>query len=115
MLANGVSFDSIHPHQYGSNSDLPHDTISINSSEVAGVGLQWNPSKYQEHQRLQVEVNQQFNLTSNTSLSQPTKTANRKHQINSLAFQAAKTQLTLLENKASKTKTKNDTRSKYGW
>lgn len=46
---------------------------------------------------------------------QPTKLQNRKHQINSLVFKAAETELQLLEMKTNRNRTKSETQRKYGW
>jgi 23S rRNA pseudoU1915 N3-methylase RlmH len=91
-----------------------HTLPSVALNEV-GVGSHWNSSKYEQQKQLEVEVNASFNIGGSHGLSQPNKQATRKHQISSLAFQAAKTQLSLLESKATRAKTKYETQSKYGW
>ncbi len=45
----------------------------------------------------------------------PSKTQNRKHQLNSLAMQAAQTELAMLDAKGSRMKSKSETQGKYGW
>jgi hypothetical protein len=81
--------------------------------EVEGIGS-WDSSKYEKQREREQEIQKSYNLTTG-AISQPTKMQNRKHQINSLAFQAAKMELQMLESKGARMKTKYETQSKYGW
>jgi hypothetical protein len=75
----------------------------------------WDESMYTATQQREAEVNASFKIGSNSAISQPTRTQSRKHQITSLAAQAAKTELAMLDAKGKRLKTKAETMSKYGW
>lgn len=70
----------------------------------------WDVVTYLAQQELETEL--QASLVDSNI---PTRTQNRKHQINSLAVQAAKMELSLLEAKGTKNRSKYETQAKYGW
>jgi hypothetical protein len=53
--------------------------------------------------------------TGGNLIAAPTKTQNKKHQINSLAMSAASVELELMEARGARSKSKSETQSKYGW
>jgi hypothetical protein len=79
---------------------------------------EWDNSAYIAQQERQRELQSMFNFTEkggDKMMSQPTKLQNKRHQINSLAFSAAESELDLLEAKGRQMKTKSETQAKYGW
>ena len=79
---------------------------------------EWDTEQYMMQQKRQEELKSMFNFSQkggDNALSQPTKLQNRRHQINSLVFSAAESELELLEAKGRQMKTKYETQSKYGW
>lgn len=76
----------------------------------------WDDSRYREQKKKEEELKSMFGSASgNNMIAQPTKNQNRKHQINSLAFSAAESELELLEARGRQYKTKAETQAKYGW
>lgn len=97
------------------NGDLSAAS-SLGASEVIpvqGAG-KWDSSVYREQKERELEVYKKYNLDKGTH-HQPTKSQNRKHQITSLHFQAAKVELALMESKSKSAKSKYETQMKYGW
>ena len=82
---------------------------------------QWNAHEYTAQQQREAEVAKQFNVriapgeSLAGKIAVPGKTASRKHQITSLVAQAAKTELSMLDAKGHKHKTKAETAGRYGW
>jgi hypothetical protein len=103
--------------------DIEYNLLNGNLSVIDDVAIAkeinvshaWNPEKYKEQQEREASVQKEFSLTHGSSFMQPTKTQNRKHQLTSLVFKAAQTELALLESRSSKMKTKSETQGKYGW
>mmetsp|Transcript_4126 Transcript_4126/g.6574 ORF Transcript_4126/g.6574 Transcript_4126/m.6574 type:complete len:207 (+) Transcript_4126:224-844(+) len=75
---------------------------------------EWNSFKYTEQQQREKEIRQEFGGNAK-NLSQVSKTANRKHQLNSLAMKAAETELAMLEKRGNRNLSKSQTQGKYGW
>lgn len=79
---------------------------------------EWDNSAYMAQQERQRELQSMFNFSEkggDKMMSQPTKLQNKRHQINSLAFSAAESELELLEARGRQMKTKYETQAKYGW
>ena len=98
-----------------------HNLIKNNIITVDNTGS-WDSSKYEAQKQKEYDVLKKYNLVSSgadgsggSAINQPSKQQNRKHHINSLAFNAAKAELALLDSKATRNKTKFETQSKYGW
>ena len=93
-----------------------NNLIKSNIIAVEGVGS-WDSSKYESQKQKEYDVLKKYNLVGGTdgTVNQPSKQQNRKHHISSLAFNAAKAELALLDSKATRNKTKYETQSKYGW
>lgn len=89
---------------------------SLGVSEVIPVqgSGKWDSSSYREQKERELEVYKKYNLDKGVH-HQPTKSQNRKHQISSLHFQAAKVELALMESKSKSSKSKYETQMKYGW
>mmetsp|Transcript_26435 Transcript_26435/g.26687 ORF Transcript_26435/g.26687 Transcript_26435/m.26687 type:complete len:412 (-) Transcript_26435:92-1327(-) len=78
----------------------------------------WNPNQYENQQKREAQLNSVFNFGQKGKdgmIAQPTKLQNKRHQINSLAFNAAQIELELLDAKGTRMKTKSETQAKYGW
>jgi hypothetical protein len=76
---------------------------------------QWDSSVYLAQQQLEAQSRAKFATGKGGSAAMPTKNQSRKHQINSLAAQAADMELIMLENQGKRTKSKSETQMKYGW
>ena len=77
---------------------------------------EWDNRKYAEQLKRETELNSMFSQSAGSGMmSQPTKVQSKRHQINSLAFNAAQMELELLDAKGARLKTKSETQSKYGW
>ncbi len=100
---------------------LLQGNISALDNGAAIVDVQqhteWDNAQYLEQQKRQQELQSTFNFKagSDKQIAQPTKMQNKKHQINSLAFSAAESELDLLEARGRQMKTKSETQAKYGW
>ena len=78
----------------------------------------WNPDLYGEQQKREALLSSAFNFGQkggDSMIQQPTKVQNRRHQINSLAFNAAQIEMELLDAKGARMRTKSETQAKYGW
>eukprot|EP01038_Epipyxis_sp_PR26KG_P009942 gene9942-13375_t len=95
------------------------DLSVINNEEVKTTEINasrsWDSEKYKTQLEREAMVYKEFNFNGATSANQPTKTQNRKHQLNSLLFKAAETELALLESRGNRSKSKSETQGKYGW
>eukprot|EP01041_Mallomonas_annulata_P003733 gene3733-7416_t len=102
--------------------ELLQGNISAVEEALPCVQLQanvepWNPYLYGEQQKREAQLTSAFNFGQNGKdqmISQPTKLQNKRHQINSLAFNAAQIELELLDAKGARMKTKSETQAKYG-
>lgn len=92
------------------------DPTSTKFVDVHSIN-QWDVDKYMDSQKRQQELQSIFfsNKSGDKMMSQPTKVQGKRHQINSLAFSAAQSEMELLEAKGNRLKTKHETQSKYGW
>jgi hypothetical protein len=95
----------------GDVSVIDNNVNIVNVS--AATTHHWDSMKYMDQQKREAEVNKMYGLTGSVAI--PTKVQNRKHQINSLAVQAASAELDLLEARTQRSKTKSQTQAKYGW
>lgn len=76
----------------------------------------WDDTRYREQKQRQQELQTMFgNPNGDKMVAQPTKNNSRKHQINSLMFSAAESELELLESRGRQSKSKAETQAKYGW
>lgn len=75
----------------------------------------WDSLEYMEQQEREASIQRSFSIGTSASMMQPTKNQNRKHQLTSLVFRAAQTELALLDAKSHRMKTKAETQRKYGW
>jgi hypothetical protein len=83
--------------------------------EVQGFN-QWDAGSYIDQQQKELQImNQYTNNGAMKSIAQPTKTQNRRHQLSSLALRAAETEISLLDVKSQRGKSKSQTQNKYGW
>ena len=94
----------------GNVSILPQEIV-----KELNVDRKWDASKYSDQQQREAMIHKEFGLTSQRSLMQPTKQMNRKHQLSSLAIKAAEVELSMLEARGSRMKSKSETQGKYGW
>jgi hypothetical protein len=88
---------------------------SIGAVKEMNVTNDWNSALYTAAQKSQADIQSQFKISGSASSMEPSRTQSRKHQITSLAAQAAKMEMALLEAKGTRMKTKAETKSKYGW
>ena len=88
--------------------------LSGSSMKEVKQDTTWDDSRYREQKQKEAEMQKMFG-GSNSMIAQPTKNQNRKHQINSLVYSAAQSELELLEARARQGKTKSETQAKYGW
>lgn len=91
-------------------------TEAVSASQVRG---EWDPRSVQTSSKPEkVEVQAQFwNMTRGAveTTTAPNKTQKRKHQINSLAFQAKQMEGDINAKKFTGLKTKAQTYGRYGW
>ena len=78
----------------------------------------WDSSKYNHQQEREAEIQSMFSFGQNAGekmIAQPSKNQHRKHQINSLAMQAAQVEMEMLDAKGARIRAKSETQAKYGW
>ena len=95
----------------GNLAALPDDapTMEMNANH------QWDATKYTDQQQREAMIFKEFGVTQQKNLAQPTRQQNRKHQLSSLAIKAAQVELSMLDARGSRMKTKSETQGKYGW
>jgi len=81
--------------------------------DVSGGNVDWAQEKYMDKKAIEKQILSQYHVNDGT-MKQITAVNGRRHQINSLVANAAKTELQLLE-KGGGGHRKADTRAKYGW
>ena len=81
------------------------------------AGNDWNAHAYTMQKQNEAELHRAFFAAKGgeKAIAPVSKLQGRKHQINSLVMQAAKTELALLNAKGDRNISKQETRSKYGW
>jgi hypothetical protein len=75
-------------------------------------------NKYHDGKAMEAAVLREFGIGvegASTSLTQVTKVQNKRHQLSSLAIKAAQVELSLLESRGARARTKSETQGKYGW
>ena len=124
----------IAPETYGNGSiarkrrerDIEQQLISgnLDAAQSMGGGMKemrsnndWNAHAYTAQKQNEAELHKAFfaGKGGEKAIAPVSKLQGRKHQINSLVMQAAKTELALLNAKGERNLSKQETRGKYGW
>ena len=106
--------------------DIEQQLISgnLDAAQTMGSGIremransEWNAQAYTMQKQNEAELHRAFFAAKGgeKAIAPVSKLQGRKHQINSLVMQAAKTELSLLNAKGDRNISKQETRSKYGW
>lgn len=95
----------------GNLAALPDDapTLEMNANRL------WDAAKYTDQQQREAMIFKEFGVSQQKNLAQPTRQQNRKHQLSSLAIKAAQVELSMLDARGNRMKTKSETQGKYGW
>jgi hypothetical protein len=97
---------------------LAGDISSLDHAKIIDIAgpASWNSTAYQERRQKEAEVMGAFSGKGGDKIvAPPSRVQNKRHQINSLALQAAETELALLDARGHRSKTKSETQAKYGW
>jgi Mitotic checkpoint regulator, MAD2B-interacting len=106
--------------------DIEQQLISGNLDAIQGgnggikevrAGKDWDAHAYTTQKENEAELHRAFFAAKGgaKAIAPVSKMQGRKHQINSLVMQAAKTELALLNAKGERNLSKQETRGKYGW
>ena len=106
--------------------DIEQQLISgnLDAAQTMGGGVRemrassdWNAQAYTMQKQNEAELHRAFFAAKGgeKAIAPVSKLQGRKHQINSLVLQAAKTELSLLNAKGDRNLSKQETRTKYGW
>ena len=106
--------------------DIEQQLISgnLDAAQSMGGGMKemranndWNAHAYTTQKQNEAELHKAFfaGKGGEKAIAPVSKLQGRKHQINSLVMQAAKTELALLNAKGERNLSKQETRGKYGW
>lgn len=88
---------------------------SIPLRQIEGYN-EWDKLSYLEQQEKEQSIMKMYTGDGSIkSMALPSKSQNRKHQLTSLALKAAETEISLLEAKGQRSKSKAQTMNRYGW
>jgi hypothetical protein len=97
----------------GDTSIITEDNINI--ANVQSVGPQtWDAMGYANKQEREAHIISTYTNGGQMG-SQPNRLQNKRHQLSSLALKAAQTEISMLDAKSTRTKSKAQTQAKYGW
>jgi hypothetical protein len=97
----------------GDTSIITEDNINI--ANVQSVGPQtWDAMGYANKQEREAHIISTYTNGGQMG-TQPNRLQNKRHQLSSLALKAAQTEISLLDAKSTRTKSKAQTQAKYGW
>lgn len=92
------------------------NTSVLNHVYEVNTSNKWDAVSYAEKQKKEAEIFNSYTQDGSIkSIVQPTKLQNRRHQLSSLAMRAAETEIALMDSGGTKSKTKSQTQSRYGW
>ena len=80
------------------------------------IDRQWDMLGYTEQKQKEAAIFKQYTADGTLKAAlQPSRQQNRKHQLTSMAMKAAETEIAMLDSQIAKSKTKTQTKSRYGW